>query len=131
MRFATGFILIIVLAFPLYYFMPWWWWSAVIPAALLGFGLQMNSFLSFLCGLLSIGLFWLGMAYWSNASNDGVLLAKLSSLLPFGSATATLIGVAVLGGILGGLAMLSAKLLRDIVTGPIVPPTVKGRGKYK
>jgi len=111
--------------------MPWWWWSAIIPAALLGFGLQMNSLVSFLCGLLSIGLFWLSMAYWSSALNNGILLEKLSTLLPFGSATGTLIGVAILGGLLGGLAMLSAKLLRDILTGSIVPPSVKGRGKFK
>ena len=33
--------------------------------------------------------------------------------------------------ILGGLSMLSAKLLRDLVSGPIKKPSKKGRGKYR
>ena len=52
MRFLIGFVFILILAFPLHYFMPWWWWSAIVPAILFGFGLQMKAYLSFLCGLL-------------------------------------------------------------------------------
>ena len=131
MRFFSGLILTILLAFPLYYFLPWLWWSAVIPAALLGFGLQMKSFLSFLCGLLSVGIFWYGMAFWSNSLNKGLLLEKMSKILPFGSPDTTLIIIGIIGGILGGLSMLSAKYLRDIVRGPAVQLTSKHRGKYK
>jgi hypothetical protein len=131
MRFITGFILIIVLAFPLHYFMPWWWWSAIVPAFLLGFGLQMKGSLSFLCGFLSVGLFWYLMAFWSNALNGGILLEKMSTILPFGSASKTLIFVGIIGGLLGGLSMLSAKYLRDIISGPLTVPKSKNRGKYK
>jgi hypothetical protein len=131
MRFITGLLLNILIALPLHYFLPWLWWSAIIPVFVLGFGLQMNGFLSFLCGLLSVGLFWGGMAYWSNALNNGALLEKMSTILPFGSAMGTLIGVTVLGAILGALAMLSGKFLRDIITGPLIAPSTKSRGKYK
>jgi len=131
MRFLSGFILIIILAFPLHYFMPWLWWSAIIPALLLGFGLQMKSYLSFLCGMLSVGLFWFSMAFWSNSLNGGILLEKMATILPFGSASTTLLVVGIIGGILGGLSMLSAKYLRDIISGPVVSTKSKSRGRYK
>lgn len=131
MRFLIGFVLILILAFPLHYFMPWWWWSAIVPAILLGFGLQMKAYLSFLCGLLSVGLFWYLMAFWSNSLNGGILLEKMSTILPFGSPSTTLLFVGIIGGLLGGLSMLSAKYLRDIVSGPLVAPKSKNRGRYK
>lgn len=131
MRFITGLILTTLLASILHYFLPWIWWSALIPAIILGFALQMKSIISFLCGFIAIGGFWLGMAYWTNVNNEAVLLKKMSTVLPFGSENATLIGVALLGGILGGLAMLSAKYLRDIVSGPAASSKSKNRGKYK
>lgn len=131
MRFLIGFVLILILAFPLHYFMPWWWWSAIVPAILLGFGLQMKAYLSFLCGLLSVGLFWHLMAFWSNSLNGGILLEKMSTILPFGSPSTTLLFVGIIGGLLGGLSMLSAKYLRDIVSGPLVAPKSKNRGRYK
>jgi hypothetical protein len=131
MRFLSGFILIILLALALYYFMPWWWWSAIVPAMLLGFGLQMKGYQSFLCGFLSVGLFWYSMALWSNALNGGILLEKMSRILPFGSPTMTLLVVGIIGALLGGLSMLSAKYLRDIVSGPIIAPKSKNRGKYR
>lgn len=131
MRFISGFILILLIAFPLHYFLPWWWWSAIVPAFILGLGLQMKGIFSFLCGLLAVGLFWFGMAYWSNSLNGGILLEKMSSILPFGSPNATLIGVGVLGGLLGGLAMLSGKYLRDIVSGPALNGSSKQRRKSR
>ena len=131
MRFLVGFISIIILAFPLYYFFPWIWWSAILPALLMGFGLQMKGYLSFLCGLISVGLFWYLMAFWSNSLNSGLLLQKMSTILPFGSPGTTLLVVGIIGGLLGGLAMLSAKYLRDIVSGPVIAPKSKLRGKYR
>jgi hypothetical protein len=39
--------------------------------------------------------------------------------------------VGIIGGLLGGLAMLSAKYLRDIVSGPVLAAKSKLRGKYR
>jgi hypothetical protein len=127
MRFLSGLLLNLIFAFILYWLLPWLWWSAIIPALILGFGLQMKSWLSFLCGFLSVGLFWGIMSLWLSYSNNFILLEKIDSLLPFGSTNGTLIAVSILGAILGGLGMLSAKQLRDIISGPVV----KSKNKKK
>jgi hypothetical protein len=127
MRFLSGLLLNLIFAFILYWLLPWLWWSAIIPALIFGFGLQMKSWLSFLCGFLSVGLFWGIMSLWLSYSNNFILLEKIDSLLPFGSTNGTLIAVSILGAILGGLGMLSAKQLRDIISGPVV----KSKNKKK
>ena len=127
MRFLTGLLLNLFFAFILYWLLPWIWWSAIIPALIFGFGLQMKSWLSFLCGFLSVGLFWGMMSFWLSYTNNFILLEKMDSLLPFGSTNGTLIAVSMLGAILGGLAMLSSKQLRDIISGPVV----KSKNKKK
>ncbi len=127
MRFLSGLLLNLIFAFILYWLLPWLWWSAIIPALIFGFGLQMKSWLSFLCGFLSVGLFWGIMSLWLRYSNNFILLEKIDSLLPFGSTNGTLIAVSILGAILGGLGMLSAKQLRDIISGPVV----KSKNKKK
>jgi hypothetical protein len=127
MRFLSGLLLNLIFAFILYWLLPWLWWSAIIPALIFGFGLQMKSWLSFLCGFLSVGLFWGIMSLWLSYSNNFILLEKIDSLLPFGSSNGTLIAVSILGAILGGLGMLSAKQLRDIISGPVV----KSKNKKK
>jgi hypothetical protein len=55
----------------------------------------------------------------------------MSTILPFGSPSTTLLFVSIIGGLLGGISMLSAKYLRDIVSGPLVTPKSKNRGRYK
>lgn len=131
MRFFIGLLLIILLTFPFYYFLPDWWWSGVVIVAIAGFALQIQSILSFLCGGLALGLFYGGMAYWSDAINNSMLSTKMAQVIPVGSGQNLLIAVVLIYFILGSLAMLSAKLLRDIVSGPVTKPTKKHRGKYR
>jgi hypothetical protein len=131
MRFISGLLFILTLSFPLYYFLPWCWWSAVIPAFLIGFGLQMKGVESFLCGFISLGLFWFSMAYWSNSLNDSELLNKMSTLLPFGSAGSTFIAITIIGGLLGGLATMSGQFLRDIISGAPTTSKKRFRGRFK
>ena len=131
MRFFAGLLLIMLINFPFYYFLPDWWWGAAIVAAVIGFGLQLNSYLSFLCGGLALGIFYGAMAYWSDAINGSMLSEKMAQVIPVGSGQNLLIAVILIYFILGGLSMLSAKLLRDLVSGPIKKPSKKGRGKYR
>ncbi len=113
MRFFIGFILLSLIQFALYYLLPWWWWGGVLAAAFLSFGLQLPSWQSFLCGLLSVGLFWGGMAYWSDAVNGSMFSAKMAEVIPAN----LLLITTLLGALLGSMSMLSGKLLRDIVSG--------------
>lgn len=130
MRFITGFFLILLLSFIFYYFTPAWWWAPVVIGALVGFSLQLHSVLSFLYGFLSIGLFWAAMIYWQDSLNTVELSSKMAKIIGVGSPFYLLIIAAVLGGLITGLATLSGKLLRDIVSDPIKPKKQK-RGKQR
>jgi hypothetical protein len=131
MRFISGLLFIILFSFMFYYFMPWWWWSAVVPAFIFGFALQLKPVESFACGLLAVGLFWFSMAYWSNYLNNSELLSKMSTLLPFGSANAIFIAISIIGGLLGGLAMQSGQFLRDLISGTPATSKKRYRGRFK
>lgn len=133
MRFLTGLLLTALLSFLFYLISPSWWWAPAFFAAIVGFGLQQNGLTSFGTGFLSVFTLWLLLLFLKNNRNAGLLLQKMKGVLklPFESDINTLLVIAAIGGLLGGLSMVSGKLLRDVVSGPVKPTQKKSRRRRK
>lgn len=133
MRFISGLLLTILFSFIFYYFIPSWWWVAAIIAAVVGFALQMNSWLSFFCGLVTIAGLWWAMMYWQDSVNESQLSAMMANIIGVKTTGNLLLLGTIIGALLGGLGMLSGKLLRDIVSGPVKSKKSKKRkrSRYK
>ncbi len=132
MRFLVGFVLVVLLSVLTAWLTPWWW-AVVFYAALLGFALQMKDGLSFLCGFLAAFSFWGVSMYWQNAANEGMLLDKIKGVLGINISSDLyfILMVAAIGGLLAGLGMLSAKLLRDLITGSAQPEDKRRRRRKR
>jgi uncharacterized membrane-anchored protein YitT (DUF2179 family) len=132
MRFLVGLFLIVLLTYITSWITPWWW-AAVFYAALVGLALQMNSWLSFFCGFTSTSLLWFVLLYFKNNANQGMFLDKMKGVLGLGIENDIyfLLIVAAIGGLLSGLGMLSGKLLRDIISGPVEPVNKRTRRRKR
>ena len=97
------------------FFLPWWV-IAVISFGIGYFFIQ-RPWVSFLSGFLGVFLLWTCYAWFLSSANNHILAAKIAMLLPLkGNVAALLIATGTIGGLVGGLAMLSGRLagqLRD------------------
>ncbi|MCH2046183.1 MAG: hypothetical protein MK212_18860 [Saprospiraceae bacterium] len=104
MRFFTGLLIIILLAYLSNFIFPWW--GVVVVAAAVGFGLRMSGGLSFLCGFISLALLWGIHTTLINSANGGELSAKIGEV--FGTSSSALWWLTILiGGLLGGFATIT------------------------
>lgn len=101
------------------------WWGLALVAACVGFALQEHGVASFLCGFLGGALFFGGYAYYLDTANQGQLSSMMTEVLTFPPFWPTV----VVGGLLGGLGMLTGKYTRDVLFGE--KKKVKYRGKYR
>ena len=70
----------------------------------------------FRAGFVGLGLSWLGPAAWLAAANNGLLAHRMAQLLPLGGSVPVLVLVATLViGLVGGLAGLAGRWLREAV----------------
>lgn len=111
MRFLVAAILTALLGFIGGLFLPWW--SIAIAAFIVALLVQQRSGIAFLSGWLGLFLLWGGLALWINIRNEGVLAAKIASVLPLGgSAVLLIIVTGFIGGLVAGFAALSGSYLR-------------------
>ena len=90
------------------------WWSAVVLAWVMGFGLAQSGRAGFLAGFVGLGLSWLVPAAWLAFANHGLLAHRVAQLLPLGGSVPVLVLVAtLLIGLVGGLAGLAGRWLRE------------------
>ncbi len=112
MKFLTATFLTALLAFISGLFFPWW--GMTITSLLVAVLIHQKAGKAFLAGLLGVFLLWAGLAWWIDMKNNGVLSAKIASVLPLGGNSLVLIIVTgFIGGLVAGLAAMSGSFLRS------------------
>ncbi|MDQ2752134.1 MAG: hypothetical protein M3R72_03830 [Bacteroidota bacterium] len=95
-------------ALPLYL----WWWSFVFASFFVAYVMKQNPLPSFGAGFIAIALLWTIQAAVIDARNNHLLSHKVALLLPFnGSVAALLVTTAIIGGLVSGMAALTASYL--------------------
>lgn len=113
MKFFVAVLLTALLSFIAGIYINWWWFFAVVTfiVALL---IHQKAGKAFLSGFLALFLLWGTLAIWINFKNEGILSAKIASLLPLGGSPVLLIVVTgIIGGLVAGFAALCGSFLRS------------------
>ena len=112
MKFLIATILTALLSFIAGIFIPMWWFFAIV-ALFVALLVHQKAGKAFLAGFLGLFILWFVLAFWMDNSNNGVLSAKIASLLPLGgSKWALLFVTAFIGALVAGFAALSGSYLR-------------------
>jgi hypothetical protein len=111
MKFLVAIILTALLAFISGLFLPWW--GIAVTSLLVAIIIHQKAGKAFVSGLLGVLLLWTGLALWMDIKNNGVLSAKIASVLPLGGNSILLILVTgLVGGLVAGFAAMSGSFLR-------------------
>lgn len=111
MRFIVTVVLVIALCFLGGLYLPWW--TVAIIAFLVSLLTGLRTLWAFVAGFLGVFLLWGLLAFWIDQNNNGVLSSRIATLLPLGgSGLALIIVTAFVGGIVGGLASMTASFMR-------------------
>ncbi len=111
MKFLVAIILTALLAFISGLFLPWW--GIAVTSLLVAIIIHQKAGKAFVSGLLGVVLLWTGLALWMDIKNNGVLSAKIASVLPLGGNSILLILVTgLVGGLVAGFAAMSGSFLR-------------------
>ena len=111
MKFFVALLLTSLLAFISGLFLPWW--GMAITSLLVAVLVHQKAGKAFLAGLLGVFLLWGGLAFWIDSRNNGVLSAKIASVLPLGGNSILLVIVTgFIGGLVAGLAAMTGSYLR-------------------
>jgi hypothetical protein len=112
MKFLVTILLIALLAFVAGLYLPWW--SVALAAFLISAIFRQSPGKSFVAGFLGIFLLWGILAFSIDMANQHVLSKKIAEILPLGGSSSLLVLVtAIVGGLTGGLAALTASFLFD------------------
>ncbi len=103
-------LLTAAVCFILQYFFPWW--TMTIGAFAVGWYLGNRPGLSFLAGLLGVGLLWLVTAAVIDAQSQANLTEKVARLFPTKSTPLLFLLTAVIGGLPGAFASMTGSLLK-------------------
>lgn len=92
---------------------PYWWWIIAVPL-LYGFFRGNSSRHSFLSGLLSAGLLWMGASLYHFLGDAAIVAPRVAEMLGL-SAPEWLVAIsALIGMVCGGSAGLTGFLVRDL-----------------
>ena len=112
MKFLVATVLTALLAFISGLFLPWW--GIAITSLLVAVLVHQKTGKAFLSGLLGVFILWVGLAWWIDMKNNGVLSKKIASVLPLGGSSLVLILVTgLIGGLVAGMAAISGSFLRS------------------
>ncbi len=87
-------------------FLPWW--SVAIGAAIVAFFFEQSGWRAFAGGFVAVFILWVAAASWLNATGGAILATRLNQLLPLNSLLLT----GLVGGLVGGFAALTGKMVR-------------------
>ena len=112
MKLLASIILTALLAFVVGLYLPWW--SLAIASFLVAVLVHQKAGKAFLGGFLGVFLLWGGLAWWIDMKNDGLLSAKVATLLKLGGNSLLLILVtAFTGALVAGFGAMSGSFLRS------------------
>lgn len=103
--FILSFLSIAVLTYIIYLIFPWW--TIPIAGFLVGLFFRLKGITSFLSGLLGVGLVWLILVVTKDAGNDINIASSMGELLGGASSAVVYIITTLIGGIIGGLGMMT------------------------
>lgn len=111
MKFFVSLIVMALLAFAASLFLPWW--SIAIAAFLVSLFVAQTPAKSFLAGFVSLFLLWGLLSFWISYKNEHLLAHKVSVLIIKADSPYMLMFItALIGGLVAGLAALSASFAR-------------------
>lgn len=111
MRFLLYVLLVAVLGFILAQFLPWW--SVAIAGFAAPWIIKRGYWGSFAGGFLGIFLLWAGMSFWIATSTDSLLPTRVAQLIsPAMGPEALMVMSGLVGGLVSGVASISARILR-------------------
>lgn len=108
------FVIFVILAgFVGQQFLPWW--AIAVIAAMLSFIFDIEAKVSFWAGFLAVALLWGGSAIFLSTLNEGVLSARIGSLLGNMPGFVLILITAIIGGVFGGLGALNGSFARQVM----------------
>ena len=111
MKLVLSTVLIAILAFLVGIYTPWW--SIALVAFGVAFLVPQTHLNAFLSGFLGIFGLWFIVAYVINSANNSILANRVGGLLGINNNAILLILItSFVGGLVGGLAALSASYLK-------------------
>jgi hypothetical protein len=111
MKLFVSILLTALLGFVSGLYLPWW--GIAVAAALVNVLLPLRPGKAFLSGFIAIFLLWGIMAWGIDSANGSILSQRIALILPLGgSSTLFILVTALVGGLVGGMAALSASFLK-------------------
>ena len=112
MKFFITLMLTALLSFSWALFFPWW--IIAVAAFIVTALIPQRRFRSFVSAFLALFFLWGGQAVITDINNAHILSAKVAETLPLGgSSVAIILVTAFTGGLVAGLAALTASFLRS------------------
>lgn len=112
MNFIKQVLLIGILSAAVQYVFPWW--SLVFPTLIIGFLMARSGVEAFFSAFVGIGLLWLGIALYIDASTGSMLSQKIGMLFPGKSVWILRMITVLVGGLTGGFAALTGYLIKPL-----------------
>ncbi len=91
------------------------WWIIVVCAAVVTLVVPTTRVVSFLGGMVAVGLLWMGMATYTDISTQSILTVKVAPLLGLPHPTLLILLTGLTGGFVAGLGALSGCMVRQMV----------------
>lgn len=114
MKYFIFIITIIVLGYATHLFLPWW--TIVVIAGFVGVFTEYSGIRAFVLGFLSVALLWGLYAAFVNYQNEGIIANRLGALFGNMSPASLILITSLIGGLLGGLGVLTGNQGRKLIT---------------
>lgn len=111
MNFLKQTLFTIAICLLLQYFLPWW--TLVLGAMGAGYWFNNKGWVSFLAGMVGVGLLWLFTALLIDMQTQSILTEKVARLFPTKTPGLLFLLTAIIGGLPGGFAALTGSFLRS------------------
>ncbi len=115
MKFVASIILTALLAYVIGLFTTLPWWCFAVSSFVISISIHQAPFKSFLSGFVGLFLLWISLAFLKDIVNSHILATKVAQILPLGgSYIAVMFLTGFIGGLISGLAALTASFTRKV-----------------
>ena len=111
-RFWTATVIMVLTSFISNEILAMPWWMPAVLCFVVALNFKLTSGKAFLAGFVAVFLLWLSVALFKDYQNEHILSERMATLFKLNNRYLFLSVAALLGGIVGGFAALSAALLR-------------------